>query len=318
MITFMVRRLLQVIPVILLTTFLVFMLIHLIPGDPAQTVAGSDATPEQIQEVRIKMGLDKPLLVQYGIWLGDISRGDLGKSYISGMSVSRLVGDAFPATAQLSLAALLLALLISLPVGIIAALKQGSKFDFLVTWYTALGLGVPNFWVGILFILLFCLVLGLLPPGGRIDPFSDPIMGLKSLLLPAVTLSINMSAVFTRFIRTAMLEALYEDYVRTARAKGLSERAVVVRHAFRTALVPVVTVVGLQMGRLLGGAVVIEVVFAWPGLGRLIVQAVEQRDYTIVQACLLLLVLAFVLINLLTDISYAFLDPRIRLSRGRS
>lgn len=318
MISFMVRRLLQVIPVILLTTFVVFMLIHLIPGDPAQTVAGSDATPEQIEAVRIKMGLDKPLLVQYGIWLGDISRGDLGKSYVSGMSVSDLVGDAFPATAQLSLAALLLALLISLPFGVIAALRQGSKFDFFVTCYTALGLGVPNFWVGILFILLFCLVLGLLPPGGRINPFSDPIMGLKSLLLPAVTLAINMSAVFTRFIRTAMLEVLYEDYVRTARAKGLSERVVVMDHAFRTALVPVVTVVGLQMGRLLGGAVVIEVVFAWPGLGRLIVQAVEQRDYTIVQACLLLLVLAFVVINLLTDISYAFLDPRIRLSRGKS
>ncbi len=318
MINFIVRRLVQALPVILFTTFLVFMLIHLIPGDPAQTVAGSDATPKEIEAVRIKMGLDKPLLVQYGIWLGNVSRGDLGESYISRMPVSELVGDAFPATAQLSLAALFLALLISLPFGIMAALKQGSKFDFLVTWYTALGLGVPNFWVGILFILLFCLVLGLLPPGGRVDPFENPIMGLKSLLLPALTLAINMSAVLTRFIRTAMLEALYEDYVRTARAKGLSERAVVVGHAFRAALVPVVTVIGLQTGRLLGGAVVIESVFAWPGLGRLIVQAVEQRDYTIVQACLLLLVLAFVVINLVTDTLYAFLDPRIRLSRGRS
>jgi peptide/nickel transport system permease protein len=316
MVAYIIRRLLQVIPVVLLSSFLVFMLLHLVPGDPAETVAGPDATPEVIQAVRVKMGLDQPLLVQYGIWLGQVAQGDLGKSYISKMPVIELVGYAFPATIQLGLSALFLALLISLPLGVIAAIRQGSKIDLFVQGYTALGLGVPNFWLGILLILLFALVLGVLPPGGRIDPTQNLMMGLKALILPSITLGLHMSAVFTRFVRTAMLEVLHEDYVRTARAKGLHERNVVVGHALRSALVPVVTVVGLQFGRLLGGAVVVESVFAWPGVGRLIIQAVEQRDYTVVSAALLWLVMVFVLINLLTDITYAYLDPRIRLSRG--
>ena len=176
---------------------------------------------------------------------------------------------------------------------------------------------MPNFWLGILLILLFALILGVLPPGGRIDPLQAPAMGLNTLILPAVTLGIHISAVFTRFVRAAMLEVLHEDYVRTARAKGLHEKVVVVRHALRSALVPVVTVVGLQFGRLLGGAVVVESVFAWPGVGRLIIQAVEQRDYTVVQSALLWLVLVFLMINLITDILYAFLDPRIRLGPER-
>jgi peptide/nickel transport system permease protein len=316
MVAYIIRRLLQLIPVVLLSSFLVFMLLHLVPGDPAETVAGPDATPEVIQAVRVKMGLDQPLLVQYGIWLGQIAQGDLGKSYISKMPVIELVGYAFPATMQLALSSLLLAIVISLPLGVIAAIRQGSKIDLFVQGYTALGLGVPNFWLGILLILLFALVLGMLPPGGRIDPMQNPGLGLKSLILPSITLGLHMSAVFTRFVRTAMLEVLHEDYVRTARAKGLHERNVVVGHALRSALVPVVTVVGLQFGRLLGGAVVVESVFAWPGVGRLIIQAVEQRDYTVVSAALLWLVMVFVLINLITDITYAYLDPRIRLSRG--
>jgi peptide/nickel transport system permease protein len=311
------RRLFQLIPVILLSSFLVFILLHLVPGDPAETVAGPDAAPEVIKAIRHKMGLDRPLVVQYGIWLGNLARADLGVSYISRMPVVDLVGYAFPATIQLALAALVLALAISLPLGVLASLKQGSKLDLFVQGFTALGLGVPNFWLGILLILLFALVLGLLPPGGRIDPLQSPAMGLKTLILPAVTLGIQIAAVFTRFVRTAMLEVLHEDYVRTARAKGLPERVVVVRHALRSALVPVVTVVGLQFGRLLGGAVVVESVFAWPGVGRLIIQAVEQRDYTVVQAALLWLVAVFLFINLITDIAYAFLDPRIRLTQGR-
>ena len=316
MLGYTIRRLFQLIPVILLSSFLVFMLLHLVPGDPAETVAGPDATPDVIAAVRHKMGLDRPLAAQYGIWLGHISRGDLGESYISRMPVIDLVGYAFPATMQLALAALVLALGISLPLGVLASLKQRSKLDLFVQGYTALGLGVPNFWLGILLILVFALALGVLPPGGRIDPLQNPLMGLKTLLLPALTLGIHISAVFTRFVRSAMLEVLHEDYVRTARAKGLRERVVVVRHALRSALVPVVTVVGLQFGRLLGGAVVVESVFAWPGVGRLIIQAVEQRDYTVVQAAILWLVVVFLLINLITDIAYAFLDPRIRLTGG--
>ncbi len=310
------RRLLQLIPVVVLSSVLVFLLLHLVPGDPAETVAGPDATPDVVAAVRHKMGLDQPLAVQYGRWLGNIARGDLGTSYISHLPVIDLVGYAFPATLQLTLVALVLALVISLPLGVLASQKQASKLDLVVQGYTALGLGVPNFWLGILLILVFALFLGLLPPGGRIDPMQNPTMGLKTLILPAVTLGIQISAVFTRFVRTAMLEVLHEDYVRTARAKGLPERVVVVRHALRSALVPVVTVVGLQFGRLLGGAVVVESVFAWPGVGRLIIQAVEQRDYTVVQAGLLGLVAVFLLINLMTDIMYAFLDPRIRLGAG--
>jgi len=313
MIAYILRRLLHLIPVVLLTSVLVFLLLHLVPGDPAETVAGPDATPDVIQAVRQKMGLDRPLPIQYGIWLGNVARFDLGASYISKMPVIDLVGYAFPATIQLALAGLFLALAVSLPLGVLASVKQASKLDLFVQSFTALGLGVPNFWLGILLILLFALILGILPPGGRIDPMQSPVMGLKTLILPAVTLGVQMSAVFTRFVRAAMLEVLHEDYVRTARAKGLHERVVVVRHALRSALVPVVTVVGLQFGRLLGGAVVVESVFAWPGVGRLIIQAVEQRDYTVVQAALLWLVLVFLLINLITDVLYAFLDPRIRL-----
>jgi peptide/nickel transport system permease protein len=313
---YILRRLLQLIPVVVLSSVLVFLLLHLVPGDPAETVAGPDATPDVVAAVRHKMGLDQPLPVQYGRWLGNIARGDLGTSYISHLPVIDLVGYAFPATLQLTLAALVLALVVSLPLGVLASLRQASKLDLVVQGYTALGLGVPNFWLGILLILFFALLLGLLPPGGRIDPMQNPAMGLKTLILPAVTLGIQISAVFTRFVRTAMLEVLHEDYVRTARAKGLPERVVVVRHALRSALVPVVTVVGLQFGRLLGGAVVVESVFAWPGVGRLIIQAVEQRDYTVVQAGLLGLVAVFLLINLITDIMYAFLDPRIRLGAG--
>ena len=312
MIAYILRRLLHLIPVVLLTSVLVFLLLHLVPGDPAETVAGPDATPDVIQAVRQKMGLDRPLPIQYGIWLGNVARFDLGASYISKMPVIDLVGYAFPATIQLALAGLFLALAVSLPLGVLASVKQASKLDLFVQSFTALGLGVPNFWLGILLILLFALILGILPPGGRIDPMQSPVMGLKTLILPAVTLGVQMSAVFTRFVRAAMLEVLHEDYVRTARAKGLHERVVVVRHALRSALVPVVTVVGLQFGRLLGGAVVVESVFAWPGVGRLIIQAVEQRDYTVVQAALLWLVLVFLLINLITDVLYAFLDPRIR------
>ena len=317
MIAYILRRLLHLIPVVLLTSVLVFLLLHLVPGDPAETVAGPDATPDVIQAVRQKMGLDRPLPVQYGIWLGNVARFDLGASYISKMPVIDLVGYAFPATIQLALAGLFLALAVSLPLGVLASVKQASKLDLFVQSFTALGLGVPNFWLGILLILLFALILGILPPGGRIDPMQSPVMGLKTLILPAVTLGVQMSAVFTRFVRAAMLEVLHEDYVRTARAKGLHERVVVVRHALRSALVPVVTVVGLQFGRLLGGAVVVESVFAWPGVGRLIIQAVEQRDYTVVQAALLWLVLVFLLINLITDVLYAFLDPRIRLGAER-
>ena len=281
-------------------------------------MVGENASPEVQATVRQQLGLDQPLPVQYLIWVNHVVRGDFGNSYFSKLPVADLIQSAAPATAQLALASLVLALIVALPMGILSALHQGSRFNLAVTAYTGLALGVPNFWLGILLILLFTLALGWLPPGGRVDPLQNATLGLKTLILPALTLSFHMSAVFARFITTAMLDVLHEDYVRTARAKGLAERAVVVGHALRAALIPVVTVVGLQFGRLLGGTVVVESIFAWPGLGRTMIDAVGQRDYPLVQAILLLMVVVFVVINLLMDLLYGVLDPRIRLGQGRA
>ncbi|MCC7370814.1 MAG: ABC transporter permease [Chloroflexi bacterium] len=317
MISYTLRRLWQLVPVVVLASATVFVLMRLVPGDPAQMVAGPEASSQSIAEVRARLGLDQPLPVQYLAWVSHVVRGDLGFSYLSKIPVAELIWDAAPATAQLALVSLLLALVVALPLGLITALKQGSRIQLLVTAYTGLALGVPNFWLGILLILLFTLALGWLPPGGRVDPFQNPMLGMRSLILPALTLSFHMSAVFSRFIATAMLDVLHEDYVRTARAKGLAERVVVIGHALRAALIPVVTVVGLQFGRLLGGTVVVESIFAWPGLGRLMIDAVGQRDYPLVQAVLLIMVMVFVLINLVMDLMYGLIDPRIRLSRGR-
>jgi ABC-type dipeptide/oligopeptide/nickel transport system permease component len=313
MLTFAVRRLLQAVPVVILSTVAVFLLLHLVPGDPALTMAGPDASPEVVEAVRRDMGLDQPLPVQYGVWLVHVLRGDLGRSYTSRLPVAELIAQRLPATAELAVAGLVLALVVAIPTGIVAAVKQHSTADWLVSSFNAFAIAIPNFWFGILAILLFALALGWLPPSGRIEFARDPVLGLKSLLLPATTLALNQAAVLSRFVKSSMLEVLYEDYVRTARAKGLTEQLVIRGHALRSALVPVATVLGIQFGRLLGGAVIVESVFAWPGLGRLTLQAIGNRDYTVVQGTLLLLVSVFVVVNMLTDIAYGYLDPRIRL-----
>jgi peptide/nickel transport system permease protein len=311
-------RLLQAVPTVFLASVAIFLLIRLIPGYPALLLAGPDATPQVIAAMRQKMGLDEPLPVQYMIWAGRALRGDLGASMISRYEVWRLLRMRLPATLELTVTAFILTLLIALPLGILAAVKQHSGFDATVGVYTALGLGVPNFWLGILFILLFALALGWLPPQGRVPLFDEPARAWRHLLMPAVTLAATQSAILARFVRASMVEVLYEDHVRTARAKGLRERVVVMRHALRNALIPVVTVIGIQIGRLLGGAVIVESVFAWPGVGRMMLKAIEERDYAVVQGGLLLLVMAFITINLLTDLAYAFIDPRIRPSSERS
>jgi peptide/nickel transport system permease protein len=228
-----------------------------------------------------------------------------------------LIQNALPATIELALAGLLIAILFALPTGIIAAVNRQRGPDWVVTLFNGLALGVPNFWLGILLIILFALVLNWLPPGGRIEFLSNPGVAWKSLLLPAVTLAIPIGSTLSRFTRAAMLEVLREDYMRTARAKGLSGRAVVFGHGLRNALIPIITVLGIQFGHLLGGAVIVESVFAWPGVGRLVLQAVLNRDYLVVQGTLLLLVMTFIVINLIVDLLYGFLDPRIRLSSGR-
>jgi peptide/nickel transport system permease protein len=313
---YVVRRLAQLVPVALLASIVIFGLMRLIPGDPALVIAGEDATPERIQEIRARLRLDQPLPVQYLAWLGCVLRGDLGESIVSGQPVARILAQKVTATAELAVGALLVAVIVGVPLGVAAALRRGGALDLAVTAYTSTVLGIPNFWLGLLLILLFVVALNWLPPGGRVALTEDPGTAWRYLLMPVLTLSVRASGIFIRFTRTSMLEVLPEDYVRTARAKGLSEGVVVARHALRCALIPVVTVVGLEFGRLLAGAVIAEQIFAWPGVGRLIIQAVGQRDFAIVQGVLLLLVVVFVLVNLITDLLYGVLDPRIRLAGG--
>jgi peptide/nickel transport system permease protein len=260
--------------------------------------------------------LDEPLPAQYLRWMSRVLHGDLGVSYANKIAVFDQIAQRIPATVELTLAGLGLAILISIPTGVLAALRERSATDWLISSFNALAIAIPNFWFGILMILLFALALGWLPPSGRGDFGRDPGRALSFLILPAITLALNQSAVLSRFVKSSMLEVIHDDFVRTARAKGLREWLVIRRHVLRNALVPVVTVLGIQFGRLLGGAIVVESVFAWPGLGRLILQGIGNRDYAIVQGVLLLLVITFVLVNLAVDLTYGLLDPRIRLSRG--
>jgi peptide/nickel transport system permease protein len=260
------------------------------------------------------MGLDRPLPVQYALWLGRVVRGDLGVSYLNGLPVTTMLAQRIPVTLQLTVASLLVAVAIAAPLGIASAVRPRSWIARLVTGYNALAMAVPTFWLGILLVLCFGLWLRWLPPSGFVPVWEEPGRALRFLVLPAFTLGAYVSAVLARFTRAALLETLYQDYVRTARAKGLGERPVVGLHALRNALIPVVTVVGLQFGAFMGGAVITEAIFDYPGLGRMLLQAILTRDYTVVQGTILFVVVAFVVINLLTDLAYALLDPRIRYS----
>ena len=316
MLAFTLRRLVQSVPVVILSTIAVFLLLHLVPGDPALAVAGSDARPDTLAAIRHDMGLDQPLPVQYVQWVGRVLQGDLGRSYTTKLPVAEQIALRIPATIELSLAGMALALLISVPTGVLAAVRERGMADWIISAFNACAIALPNFWFGILMILLFALALGWLPASGRGDYGREPLTAWKFLLLPALTLALNQAAVLSRFVKSSVLEVLHDDYVRTARAKGLREALVIRRHVLRNALVPVATVLGIQFGRLLGGAIVVESVFAWPGVGRLVLQSIGSRDYTTVQGVLLLLVLAFIVVNLLTDVAYGLLDPRIRLSRG--
>ncbi len=320
MLRYIARRLSQLIPVLLLASILVFLLLRWIPGDPAMILAGSEATPAMVSAVRADMGLDRPIAVQYAIWAVHVIHGDFGKSFISGQPVLHLIKRRLPASVELAAAAAAISVLMALPLGVLAAVRQRSVFDYLVTALNGIALALPNFWLGILVVLLFALKLKLLPSFGWRDPFTDPVNGLKHLILPAVTLSLHITAVLSRFTRTTVLEVLRQDFVRTGRAKGLGERRLVLRHVLRNALIPVLTVLGIQFGQMLGGVVVVEAIFSWPGIGQLILQAVLNRDYTVVQGALLVSVGLFLLVNLATDITYGFIDPRIRVesrpSRG--
>jgi len=314
--TFALRRLLQALPVVFLSTVAVFGLLKLLPGDPAVMLAGPQAPPEVIDLVRHQMGLDQPLHVQYLIWLNDLVHGDLGKSAMNGRPIFPMLQARVPATLELIALAMLLAVLIAISTGVIAALNYRRRIDVLISSYNSLMMSIPNFWLGIMAILIFAVALGWLPPGSRVADGHQIQASIKSLILPVLALGLSASADTSRFVKATMLEVLFDDYVRTAWAKGLRPRAVIVAHALRNALLPIITVLGLRFTGLIGGAVVVESVFSWPGLGGLMLDAITSRDYAIVQACLLFLVLVNVFVNLITDLSYGWLDPRIRLARA--
>ena len=299
---FLVRRLLTTLLVMLGVSFVVFMIVQLVPGDPVRVMLGLQADQAKIEEIRQLMGFDRPLLVQYVDWLWSALHGDLGQSYITGQSVSEAVAQRLPATLSLALAALIIALLIALPAGIISAVFPRSAWDYSAMLFSQIGVSIPDFWMGIMFILVFSLALGWLPPSGYARPTENFGEWLSHLILPALTVGLISASIMTRFVRSAMLETLHEDFVRTARAKGLAERRTLLRHVLPNAAIPIVTIVGLQMASLLGGVVIVEIIFAWPGLGRLALDAVIRRDYPMVQGAVLLVALSFAVINLGVDL----------------
>ncbi len=305
MIRHLLLRLLFTIPAIWLILTMVFLLVHIVPGDPVQQMLGFGARAEDLDRLRHALGLDQPLHVQYGRYLAGLARGNWGQSFHFQLPVLRLVLERYPATLELALVGLLACAGIGIPAGVWAAHRRGHAADRAVGFFTLLGLSVPNFALGPLLILLFSVVLGWLPVSGRGGP--------SHLVLPAITLGGALAAILTRMVRSSMIEELSSDYVRTARAKGLRAPAVLFRHAFRNALIPIITILGLQFGTLLAGTIVTENIFSWPGIGRLAVQAIQSRDYPLLQGCILMIALSYVLVNFATDILYALVDPRIRL-----
>jgi ABC-type dipeptide/oligopeptide/nickel transport system permease component len=306
MIRYLGLRFLLAVPALWLILTMVFLLAHVVPGDPVLEMLGEGARVEEVEQLRHMLGLDLPIRVQYERYLAGVLHGNLGESIRFEQPVVRVVLSHYPATLELAFFSLLVCAAIGIPVGLFAAEHRGSAADHAAGLFTLLGLSVPNFALGPVLILLFSVILGWLPVSGR--------GGISHLILPAITLGAALAAILTRMVRTSVIEELSSDYVRTARAKGLSESAVLFRHAFRNALIPILTILGLQFGTLLAGTIVTETIFSWPGIGRLSVQAIEARDYPLLQGCILLIAVSYVVVNLVTDIVYAFVDPRVRLA----
>jgi len=309
---YVARRVGQLVPVLLIVSAVVFFVFRIIPGDMAVMRLGQNADPESITAMRKLLGLDRPLYVQYVEWLGNAARGDLGTSYINEQSVTSLVLQTFPATLELAVLGMLLALVLSVPVGILAALRRGSWLDHIARVMALIGFCMPRYWLAVLLISLLAVQVGWLPPAGYADLSTDPAGNLRHAALPVLSLGLTIAAVQMRFLRSSLLDVLGQDYVRTARAKGLPPRTVSLRHALKNALIPFVTVVGLEMGSLLGGLVVVEQIFSWPGIGWLMINSITQRDYAVVQGSVLLIAAGVVAINLVVDVLYGYLDPRIR------
>ena len=305
MLRYLVRRLLLTVPVLLGVATLVFSLIHLVPGDPAQAMLGDGASAQDVVELRTSLGLDRPLLEQYTTFLRHALTGDLGRSFRTGQPVTAMILERLPATAELAIAAMIVALLMAIPLGVVAAVWRGTAVDYGAMTFALAGVSIPNFWLGPLLAIIFAVELAWLPVSGRGT--------LAHLILPAVSLGLALAAILARMTRASLLDELRELYVRAARARGVSPVAAIMRHALRNSMVPLLTIVALQFGAVLTGAVITETIFAWPGIGRLLIQSIGFRDYPMVQGCILLIAVTYVTVNLITDLMYGVLDPRIRL-----
>lgn len=308
---YIAERLVLALVVILGVTFLVFLIIHLVPGDPARVILGVQANDENVAALQERLGLNQPFFVQYSTWLWNVLHGDFGRSLITRQPVAPQITQRLMATLQLAFAALLIGMAIGIPAGIISALKPGSKLDMTTSVLSQIGVAIPDFWMGIMLILLFSLTLSWLPSRGYTPFGEDPGDWLAHIILPALTLGIISGSIQTRFVRSAMLEVMNQNYIHAARAKGLKEHSVVLRHALRNAMITIVTIIGLQITALLSAVVVVEVVFGWPGLGRLALEAVLDRDYPLLQGTVLMVAIILTLVNLGIDLLYFFLDPRI-------
>ncbi|MDI9394884.1 MAG: ABC transporter permease [Euryarchaeota archaeon] len=314
MLKFILKRMALMLIVILGVTVLTFLIMHFTPGDPAEMIAlsrhGAESlTPENIERIRVEEGLNAPVYIQYLKWLQHLLHGDLGYSLINGEPVLSEILNRFPATFKLAVTSMIVALIIAIPLGIITASKQYSLFDNLSMMGAMIGVAMPSFWFALLLIHLFALCLGWFPVCGS--------GSFEYIVLPALTLGTGISAVLTRFIRSNMLDVLRQDYIRTARAKGLTEKLIIIKHALKNAFIPVITVIGIQFGRVLEGSVIVETIFAWPGIGKLLVDSIYSRDFAMIQGCVLFVAVIFVLVNLFVDVSYTYLDPRIRYEERR-
>jgi peptide/nickel transport system permease protein len=312
MLSFLGRRIATIVPTLLFVSMLVFGLQQLLPGDPAMVLAGEERDPTVIAHLRAKLHLDEPLPVRYLYWLGGVLQGDLGESLRMQKPVTALIAEKLPVTIQLATMAIVVALVIGIPAGVLSAVAKGSVWDYAANAVALWGLSTPNFWLGIMLILLFSVSLGWLPASGYVSPFVDLKANLASMIMPAFVLGNAIAAVLMRHTRSAMLQVLSSDYVRTARAKGLDERVVVTKHALRNALVPIITLGALEFGTLLSGAVLTEQVFTIPGFGKLIIDAVFNRDYAVVQGVVLFTATAYIVLNLLADVAYVLVNPRMR------
>ncbi len=312
MTAYIIRRLLLIVPVALLVSIMIFTLLRVTPGDPIRVLLGEEPNPETIAALRHEYGLDQPIPVQYVNWIGRFVRGDMGRSLRTRQPVSEAIFSRIPASLELGLAAICFSLLISVPIGILSAAKRNSVWDLVGTSFPLLGVSIPNFFSGIMLILLFSLTFRIFSPGGFVKFGENPALNIKYLILPMIALGTPSLAVNMRLMRSGLIDALNQEYTRVARAKGLSERSVVLQHALKNAFIPFVTVVGLQVGAVLEGAFITETIFLWPGVGRLAVDSIGGRDYPVVQGIVLLSALSFMAVNLAVDVLYAFLDPRIK------